>query len=54
VIAEVDLKTVLELMRHPTKGPGWVSVQSGWKLADNANKAGRASKLNSPQFIESK
>jgi integrase len=34
--------------------PGSVSVQSGYKLATNAKKATRTSKLNSLQFIESK
>ncbi len=34
--------------------PGSISVQSGYKLATNAKKATRTSKLNSLQFIESK
>lgn len=34
--------------------PGSVSVQSGYKLATNAKKVTRTSKLNSLQFIESK
>ena len=34
--------------------PGSVSVQRGYKLATNAKKATRTSKLNSLQFIESK
>lgn len=34
--------------------PGSVSVQSGYKLATNAKKATRTSKLNSLQLIESK
>jgi site-specific recombinase XerD len=34
--------------------PGSVSVQSGYKLATNAKKATKTSKLSSLQFIESK
>ena len=34
--------------------PGSVSVQSGYKLATNAKRATRTSKLNCLQFIESK
>jgi site-specific recombinase XerD len=76
VMAEVDLKTVQELMGHKTIAmtarcahfapthrlqaletvvrPGSVSEHSGYKLATNAKKTTRTSKLNILQFIESK